>query len=473
MSARRTATGAAAVLGLALLVPTAGAASAAGETCRGEAATIVGDRGTAVVGTEGRDVVVTNRSSSVKTLGGDDLVCITGPDGRHGVQFGVRIETGDGNDVVDGTAADSWGADVTLGDGADRFEGGDADDYVRGGAITFDGTTVGYPDDDVDVLVGGGGDDLLDGGQVGLPSSDVLLGGAGDDGIDFLGNATDAAMVDGGAGHDSLGLRLVAGANAVATAGEHRAGGVVVTRWSAIESLYLGDPATGTADVVVSGTDGADSLSTSGRGQVVADLGGGDDSFAAPALLPEGSRLDGGPGRDDFSFGTEHEGVTWDLRVGLVRIDDGRTIPAAGFEDTFVSAPRVRLTGTDGPNALGINSCDGRVDGRDGRDSLSVHSDALFEVFDTCIGAVTLLGGRGHDTLGSRAGTKDRMVGGRGNDRFSSVGGDDTVFGGPGHDRAELGRGDDTFYGGPGRDRVDGEQGRDLCRAERRRSCER
>ena len=42
----------------ALVLLTPSAATGVGETCRGEAATIVGDRGRDIVGTEGRDVVV-------------------------------------------------------------------------------------------------------------------------------------------------------------------------------------------------------------------------------------------------------------------------------------------------------------------------------------------------------------------------------------------------------------------------------
>ena len=70
------------LLGLALLSPLT-AANAAGETCRGEAATIVGTPGNpallgsdGVTGTEGRDVVVTNGAAKVSTLGGDDVICV-------------------------------------------------------------------------------------------------------------------------------------------------------------------------------------------------------------------------------------------------------------------------------------------------------------------------------------------------------------------------------------------------------------
>ncbi len=470
MSARRTTLGAAAVLGLTLLAPTS-VATAAGETCRGEAATIVGQRGTNVLGTEGRDVVVTNGTSRIETLGGDDLVCITGRDARPGTTYGLSVDTGDGNDVVDGTAARSWGADVDLGAGADRFEGGASDDYVLAGSVAFDGTEVTYPDTDADVLIGGGGDDLLRSGQIDSPNSDVLQGGDGDDGLTFLGTRTDASVLDGGAGVDNLGLALAPGAQVLDNvAGELRRDDVVVRSWTSIESFSASaEQSAGVAlDVRGSAADESfwfDAVALTG------DLGAGDDALHVPALLPAGSSVAGGEGRDRFDFGTEDGSVTWDLRSGTVRGDS--TFSATGFEDGFVSAPRARLVGTDGPNNLSVNSCDAHIDARGGRDSLSVHSDGTFEEFDTCIGSTVLLGGAGNDTISSRAGSQDRMVGGRGNDEFDAVGGNDRVLGGAGRDRADLGNGNDTFSGGPGRDRVDGEQGRDLCRAERTTSCER
>ena len=469
---RTTPLTAAAMLGLALLAPTT-AATAAGETCRGEAATIVGDRGTQVIGTEGRDVVVTNRSSSVKTLGGDDLVCITGPDARKGTEYGISIDTGDGNDVVDGTAASSWGADVILGAGADRFEGGGAGDYVLAGSVVVNGSTATYPDVDTDVLLGGGGVDSLRSGQAGAPNSDVLQGGDGDDGLGFAGAMADGAVIDGGSGVDRLGIFLEPGGQQLDNvAGELRRDAAVVRRWTSVESFSTSDAPSGGASLDIRGGAADESFWLFDAIPVVADLGAGDDSLHVPGILPTGSRLTGGAGRDRFDFGTEDGTVQWDLRDGNVLSDDA-TFTAAGFEDGFVSAPRTRLVGTDGPNDLSVNSCHARIDARSGRDSLAVRSDGTFEVFKTCTGSTVLIGGAGSDSITSRAGSRDRMVGGRGNDSFDSVGGNDRVLGGAGRDRADLGRGNDAFHGGPGRDRVDGQQGRDLCRAERRAGCER
>ena len=61
------------LLGLTLLAPTS--AGAAGETCRGEAATLVGSPRTSDLrGTDGRDVIVTNGAGATHALGGNDLI---------------------------------------------------------------------------------------------------------------------------------------------------------------------------------------------------------------------------------------------------------------------------------------------------------------------------------------------------------------------------------------------------------------
>ncbi len=283
----------------------------------------------------------------------------------------------------------------------------------------------------------------------------------------------DGAVIDGGAGVDRLGFLLEPGVQQLDNVtGELRRDGAVVRRWTSVEVFSTSDAPSGGASLDIRGGAADESFWLFDAIPVVADLGAGDDNLYVPGLLPAGSSLAGGAGRDRFDFGTEDGSVEWDLRDGSVLTDD-HTFTAAGFEDGFVSAPRARLVGTDGPNSLAVNSCDARIDGRDGKDFLSVHSDGTFDVFDTCIGSTVLIGGSGNDTINSRAGSKDRMVGGRGNDVFDAVGGNDRVLGGPGRDRADLGNGNDTFLGGPGRDRVDGSRGRDRCLAERRTSCER
>lgn len=109
------------LLGSALLVPTQ-VANAVGETCRGEAATIVGSPGDpallgsdGITGTEGRDVVVTNGATKVSTLGGDDVICVTAG-GASSVKR-VVIDAGAGDDIVEGTTAPDWVVQADLGAG--------------------------------------------------------------------------------------------------------------------------------------------------------------------------------------------------------------------------------------------------------------------------------------------------------------------------------------------------------------------
>ena len=121
---------------------------AAGATCRGVAATIVGTAGADnLVGTGGRDVVVAlGGNDTVASFAGRDLVC-----------------AGGGSDSVGaGPAADR----VFGGAGSDRLRG-------RGGGDTLKGNSGN------DVLKGGAGPDRLRGGR----GFDLCRGGAGLDSV--------------------------------------------------------------------------------------------------------------------------------------------------------------------------------------------------------------------------------------------------------------------------------------------------
>ena len=134
-----------ALLGAALLAPISTAA-AAGETCQGQAATIVGTPGGQITGTEGADVILTNGAIRVDALGGDDLVCSTGEDG--GVTYAI-------------------GVIVVLGAGADTFIPSERDNSTIY-AGTVDGT-----DTEADVIrVSGEG--LVISGMAGQPNADII-----------------------------------------------------------------------------------------------------------------------------------------------------------------------------------------------------------------------------------------------------------------------------------------------------------
>ena len=89
------------------------------------APTILGT-GADIEGTEGPDVVITNGAQEVTTLGGDDLVCITGSLTSYGL-----FDTGAGDDRVDSSAASNdQNLYIHLGPGADQFSGGSANEEV-------------------------------------------------------------------------------------------------------------------------------------------------------------------------------------------------------------------------------------------------------------------------------------------------------------------------------------------------------
>jgi hypothetical protein len=144
------------LLGATLLAPT-GAATAVGETCRGEAATIVGT-GASVQGTDGRDVIVTGTATWVGAAGGDDLICVTAPNGVDPKLLSLSLDAGAGNDLVDATASRATQISVVLGAGADEFLGGPNGDVVTGGAHDTSGGEV-APDNERDVIDSGDGVD--------------------------------------------------------------------------------------------------------------------------------------------------------------------------------------------------------------------------------------------------------------------------------------------------------------------------
>lgn len=481
----------AALLGLALLTP-ATAATAAGETCRGEAATIVGT-GPTVTGTEGRDVIVTASADKVDALGGDDLICVTGPGGSSNL---LSVDAGAGDDVVDTTAlAAGFYVGTVLGAGADTFAGGPASDTVYAGerASTGNGGYTFGADTEKDTIDTGAGDDAAWTGAAGTPNRDVVRLGLGTDRL-YLGaaNATSAAVLDGGEGLD--GLRLTGGSGDL-TLDMARGTFTSSQGMAAFTSFEFSSLEVGTGTVTYRGTEGDDDVTlqpTGGVPTLDVTTGGGDDDVTiepATAIGP-GSRIDTGAGTDILVAATDTGRLTLDLatqRFGVGGVD----AIAVGLEDAFLMAPEVVMNGDDGDNELRWNGCDATLRGGLGDDSLRWQYDYVFEsyTFD-CDGEVSmnggdgrdslrgsgaddlLIGGRGHDTIEGRGGD-DRVRGSRGNDKVDGGQGRDRVSGGAGNDVLEGRGADDVLIGGPGRDRVDGSNGRDRCVAERKTRCER
>ncbi|UFN43370.1 calcium-binding protein [Nocardioides okcheonensis] len=490
---RTTSLTAAGLLGLALAAVPATGATAAGETCRGEAATIVGT-GPTLTGTEGRDVIVTAAARTVVALGGDDLICLSGTPST-GTDF-INVDAGAGADTVDSTAlAPGYYATTVLGAGSDTFVGGRAYDVVFAGeqvALPGGGSAPGA-DAEKDTIDTGDARDTVWTGAAGVPNSDAVTLGTGEDDLILAGSAVAPdAVLDGGTGYD--GLNLLGGTGDL---GVDLAAGTLTTslgtaRFSGYESASL---EVGTGNVSVRGTDGPDRVTvrpTGGAPTLDVATGDGDDVLTvepATAIAP-GSRIDAGTGEDELVAATDAGRLSLDLatqRFGVGGVD----AVAVGLEDAFLMAPEVVMDGDDGDNELMWTGCSATLRGGLGDDSLRWQYDYVFEAYEfRCDGDVSMNGGDGRDTLRG-SGSDDLLIGGRGHDTVEGRNGDDRIRGSRGNDRVDGGEGrdrvsggsgndvlngraaDDVLIGGPGRDRVDGSRGRDRCVAERKARCER
>ena len=465
---RRTPLTALAVIGLAapVLALLGAIPASAAETCRGEAATIVGT-GPAVTGTEGRDVVVTNGSTQVRTSGGDDVVCVTGGASQTGR---TTISSGAGDDVVDGTTAPGWHVEVELGEGADRFEAGAAGSSVFG-AYRSDSPA----DTEKDVIIGGAGSDSVTSGVAGEPDPDVIDLGAGDDGLSYGGAMAPGGSIDGGAGEDlftpltgRLGAKVIDNAAGILTVDQQ-----VVATWTGLETFH-----TGTIDgapLRFVGTAADEELVARVSGPIHATFGAGDDSLVIDEAPRAGSSIAGGDGRDVVYVSTESGLLDLDLRRGRLRAaaDAPYTLPVTDVEDATLHARRVVVAGTDGRNELQFSACDATLRGRKGPDAVMRNYDTWFErVFCPRFMKAKINGGRGHDDLQGTRG-RDVIRGGPGNDLLDGLDGRDRLYGGDGRDELKGREGTDLLIGGRGRDSAFGGPGRDTCFAERTRSCER
>lgn len=405
---------------LALLGPSA--ASGAAETCQGRTATVVGS-GHAVNGTEGPDVILTNGARSVYARGGDDLVCVIGPNtGKH---YPVNVRAGDGDDVVDGTGSPRQEVHASLGSGVDTFLGGNAGDAVE----------LDYPDaaGGVDTVDGGGGSDSIS-----------IQTGPGD------------VVVDNAIGHFT-------------SAGEVR------TTWARVEGFSIVQSA-GSQRMTFVGTDADESVYWWSDDDATVDvtLGRGDDGWSSPTPPTPSSRLLGGPGRDRLHLASKEAGIDLDLPAGTMGVADPApyAVTVSDFEDADLFAPSVAVRGTDGPNDIGLTACTGVVRLGGGDDSVRRQYDSIFETDIRCAETLTANGGSGDDELSGTRGD-DTLNGGAGKDVLKGGFGQDRLVGGGGHDRL-VGQADaDVLLGGKGRDRADGGTGRDRCTAERTQRCER
>ena len=414
---------------------TAPPASAAGETCQGRPATVVGAGTTFLRGTEGDDVVVTNGVPLVSTLGGADLVCVTG----GAVAGTTSVETGDGDDVVDASAA-AGPTYAQLGAGSDTYTGSAHPDDVQGGDL--DDRAV-YVDAERDVITTGSGEDHVSSGSDGVGTNADVVSVGDEAVVGWIGVMTEDARLTGG-GSSELHVGVGAGDVSVdATSGTLVEDGLTVLRWTGFDTYRVRSYLGGAASFAFAGSDRAEDLTVEvGGGRHVIDLGGGADRLTVAHESNVGgprSSYDGGRGRDSLVLWAGPR-LDLDLASGrMVTRRSGRDVRASvqQFDSSFVVVEKLRIRGTAKADDLRFQACRATVVGRAGAD---------------------VIGKRGYGrTFRSRLRCDERSF------RLFGGSGPDVLRGGPGRDLLVGGRGRDTVLGGGSRDR---------CSGEKLRSCE-
>ena len=417
---RNTSLTAVALLGAVLLAPM-GTATAAGETCQEQAATIVGTPGGQITGTEGADVIVTNGAMRVDALGGDDLVCATGED----PQF------------------PSSGVFAILGAGADTFiDSSGRQHLIYAGTIDGPDNVV-VPDStdtEADVIRAGSGN--VRSGMVGHPNADIIDLAFGE--VSWSGIQTESGALSVGTG-GILGVRSANGDVTMNASGTVTGVDTALTWTGQFDRLVFTTSAE-RGRFTFRGTSGTEHVKVIAPTTYDRDvaLRGGKDSYESNSLGGKATRIKGDGGRNQLLLELgSHGRVRADLsrsRVTATKSGVKDSIRVRGFDDLIVTAKRADVIGTNRANRIGVIACRTTIKGTKGRDDL--YADSQY---------------RGLGTWTTpRCGTYKA-----------------TIYGGPGNDTITGSIGNDRLIGGPGKDIVKGRSGGfDVCQGEKLRECE-
>ena len=341
----------------------AGASEA--ELCFAQAPTIVGTPGEEVVGTEGPDVVVTNGAAGADTLGGDDLLCITGVSDDFS-EF-AWFETGEGNDRITSAGldlaampgVDTYNLGISPGLGFDEVSGGAADELIHAEGADIEDTDFRLVPDP-DVVRSGGGDDL-----VFSSGYDVVDLGTGNDQIYLLSKSS--GVFKGGTGRDTAWVDYMQVPEAGAWTLDNQAkrltrDGLLVAELYGFVDFWIGVR----GDFAFIGSSAGETFRMRTQTKVWAprnsvvdvNMHGGNDTLAfyGSGGGAAGSRYDGGSGADwvklDYSATVE-----FDMRSGVLQDTDlgmDTTRRAVDFENARLGGGGlgVLIRGTAGPNIL-------------------------------------------------------------------------------------------------------------------------
>jgi len=470
-----------------------------------------GDGNDTLIGGDGNDLIIGGRGNDTAQLGAGDDTFVWNP--------------GDGSDVVEGQD----GIDTLVFNGANINEKIDISANGSRVRLTRDIGTVtmdlnGIEHIQLNAL--GGADNITVNDLSGTGVTQVAIdlasppgSGAGDlaadsvtvnatkgdDVIEVLGQdgsltvaglpelvtisaseATDALVVAGGAGNDTLSAMTLPALNTMLTL-DGGAGNDVLLGSRGDDRLLGGD-----GKDFVDGNQGND-IALLGAGDDVFqwDPGDGSDTVEGEAgtdtLVFNGANINE---RMDISANGERARLTRD--IGNITMDlngvEHIEVNARGGADTVtvndltgtdVKQVAIDLAGTPG-SGQGDGAADSvTVNGTGGNDHITVASSGASVVVNGLAAQVTIAGAEpdkdslvvngaaGNDTINASALTAGQINltinGDAGDDVITGSQGDDQVIGGQGSDTAPLGAGNDTFIWNPGdgSDTVDGQAGND------------
>ena len=246
-----------------------------------------------------------------------------------------------------------------------------------------------------------------------------VYGNGGDDDIRIDEDITLPAMIDGGAGNDTI-----------------EGGGGTNTIYGGLgnDEIEGGD-----GNDVIYGGDGNDTIE-GGDGNDVIDAGSGNNS------------VDGGDGNDTITAGSGNDTIDGGDGNDVIYAGDGNNCVDGGDgNDTIITGSgNDTIYGGDGNDVINAGDGNNWVDGGSGNDTITAGS-----------GNDTIYGGDGNDVI--NAGDGNNWVdGGCGNDTINAGSGSDTLYGGDGNDLIRAGAGNDTLDGGAGNDILIGGDGDDL-----------
>ena len=372
----------------------------------------------------------------------------SGDDVLHGSSGEDQLLAGDGDDSIHGNGGD----DQMIGEaGADLFDGGDGRDEVG-----YLHTTV---DNHVDVGNGLADDGAAGEGDEVMGNVESLWMGSGNDTIK---TATGHGIVNGGSGNDVIESRFDDGelSGLLGGPGDDSIEGASAGEWmSGDEGMDVlngngGDDeiSGGEGNDEQRGGDGDDTLTDTqgyfnnfygGDGNDQLNGGAASDTMDGDAgddTLDGGDgfdRLNGGLGDDVMNGGNGTDQVSyWDRTapVTVDAVDPNNDDGQAGERDRVTSDIEWFHLG-EGNDVLTIASSGELADGLEGNDV--IYGDAV-------TGALILYGGKGDDTLrgGSNA---DWLLGEDGDDHVYGMAGDDFIDGGLGYNSLFGHGGSDTI----------------------------